>query len=161
MTSTNNKKPTYRNNFRRCKCFNLSPITQWIKVPLSLNLGITDTMLREVYGVIYKFSYVLIPRGSHDGTNKLRNWDMWGPFLMSLIFGIFINSMLFFQLQRFYTVYFTVLFCVFRWLCGYVQYKSTWRTDLLFSGRSHSWLLYVPTVCCCPRHAIHEANTVL
>jgi len=40
----------------------------------------------------YKFGYVLIPRSSGDGTNKLRNWDLWGPFFICLIFGLFINS---------------------------------------------------------------------
>jgi hypothetical protein len=40
----------------------------------------------------YKFGYVLIPRSSGDGTNRLRNWDLWGPFFICLIFGVFINS---------------------------------------------------------------------
>lgn len=51
-----------------------------------------QTFGREFHGVMYKFGYVLIPRASHDGTNKLRNWDLWGPFAMTLIFGLFINS---------------------------------------------------------------------
>lgn len=44
--------------------------------------------------MLYKFSYVLIPRAS-SGTKKLRNWDLWGPFFMCLIFGFFINSTIF------------------------------------------------------------------
>ena len=39
----------------------------------------------------YKFSYVLIPR-SDENSYKLRNWDLWGPFFMCLIYGIFISS---------------------------------------------------------------------
>lgn len=51
-----------------------------------------QTFGREFHGVMYKFMYVLIPRATHDGTNKLRNWDLWGPFAMTLIFGLLINS---------------------------------------------------------------------
>ncbi len=76
------------------------------------SVGISDTMMRELSGVIYKFTYVLIPRGSHDGTNKLRNWDMWGPFLMCLVFGLFINSKLL-SLTKDSTQFILLFFSVF------------------------------------------------
>lgn len=38
----------------------------------------------------YKFSFVLCPRSK--GADELRSWDLWGPFFMCLVFGLFINS---------------------------------------------------------------------
>lgn len=50
-----------------------------------------QTIGRELFDMLYKFSYVLVPRTS-KGLTKLRNWDLWGPFVMCLVFGLFINS---------------------------------------------------------------------
>ena len=60
--------------------------------------------------MIYKFGYVLIPRASADGTSKLRNWDLWGPFFICLIFGLFINSTPFIKIDssQFVLLFFTV-----------------------------------------------------
>jgi hypothetical protein len=38
-----------------------------------------------------KISYVLLPRNDINA-NKLRNWDLWGPFLMVVIFAFFVDS---------------------------------------------------------------------
>jgi hypothetical protein len=38
-----------------------------------------------------KISYVLLPRNDTN-SNKLRNWDLWGPFLMVVIFALFVDS---------------------------------------------------------------------
>ena len=58
-----------------------------------------------------KFSYVLIPR-SDEGANRLRNWDLWGPFFMCLIYGLFINSKisLIIDSSQFILLFFSVLF---------------------------------------------------
>jgi hypothetical protein len=38
----------------------------------------------------FHFSYVLCPRSR--GSDKLKNWDLWGPFFMCCILGVFING---------------------------------------------------------------------
>ena len=38
-----------------------------------------------------KLSYVLLPRNDAH-SNSLRNWDLWGPFLMVVIFAFFVDS---------------------------------------------------------------------
>ena len=71
---------------------NHRPIEDYEAIPLNtLDYGVTKTLGLELKDMLYKFSYVLIPRPS-SGTKKLRNWDLWGPFFMCLIFGFFINS---------------------------------------------------------------------
>lgn len=38
----------------------------------------------------YKFSVVLCP--TEKRMRRLKSWDLWGPFFMVLVFGVFINS---------------------------------------------------------------------
>lgn len=38
----------------------------------------------------FKFSYVICPRSK--GAQRLRNWDLWGPFFMCCVLGLFING---------------------------------------------------------------------
>jgi hypothetical protein len=38
----------------------------------------------------YRFVVVMCP--SEKMRSRLKSWDLWGPFFMVLIFGIFINS---------------------------------------------------------------------
>lgn len=66
----------------------------------TLDEGICDSLINEIKNVCIKFSYVLIPRGAEDGANKLKNWDLWGPFFLCLLFALFIDSK-FFTIVRF------------------------------------------------------------
>jgi hypothetical protein len=61
--------------------------------PNTLDDGLWRTLGRELASMFTKFSFALIPRTSTDSV-KLRNWDLWGPFFMCLIFGVFINGKL-------------------------------------------------------------------
>lgn len=38
-----------------------------------------------------KISYVLLPRNDSHAS-RLRNWDLWGPFFMIVLFAFFIDS---------------------------------------------------------------------
>lgn len=58
--------------------------------PNTIDDDVLDTLGRQFSAMGYKFSYVLCPRS--QGVEKLKNWDLWGPFFMCLVFGIFINS---------------------------------------------------------------------
>jgi hypothetical protein len=42
--------------------------------------------------VISKFFLVLFPVGAEEKVNYLKNWDLWGPFLMGIAFLLIIGS---------------------------------------------------------------------
>jgi len=42
--------------------------------------------------VVSKFCLVLFPVGAEEKVNYLRNWDLWGPFLMGVAFLLIIGS---------------------------------------------------------------------
>jgi hypothetical protein len=70
----------------------MRPVEDWEAIPANtLDDGICRTLYREMSSMFYKFGFVLVPRSS-KGSVKLRNWDLWGPFFMCLVFGLFINS---------------------------------------------------------------------
>lgn len=58
-----------------------------------------------------KFSYVLIPRSQDESPSYVRNWDLWGPFLMCLIFAFFIDSTPSLKLDT--TTFMALIFAVF------------------------------------------------
>ena len=58
----------------------------------TLDEGICDSLIGEVKAVCLKFSYVLVPKADPEKEKKLRNWDLWGPFFLALLFAFFIDS---------------------------------------------------------------------
>lgn len=42
--------------------------------------------------MISKFFLVLFPVGAEEKVNYLKNWDLWGPFLMGIAFLLIIGS---------------------------------------------------------------------
>lgn len=40
--------------------------------------------LRDLKKMYYKLEYVIIPRCSADSEKQLRDWDLWGPLLITL-----------------------------------------------------------------------------
>lgn len=55
---------------------------------------------------------MLIPRKQDNTSYRVRNWDLWGPFIMCLVFAFFIDSKnLNFILDT--TTFVTVIFSVF------------------------------------------------
>ena len=54
--------------------------------------GICNSLTRELKNICVKFSYVLVPRNLGENSQHLRNWDLWGPFLLCLIFAFFVDS---------------------------------------------------------------------
>ncbi len=58
-----------------------------------------------------KFSYVMIPRSQDNGSFRVRNWDLWGPFIMCLVFAFFIDSK--FELNIDSTTFMALIFSVF------------------------------------------------
>ena len=123
-----------------------------MKVILFINSKVSyrrqgDRCRQRLHGVFYKFGFVLIPRESHDGTNKLRNWDMWGPFLMCLVFGLFINSN-FLYIQRLNTVHVAFFLSFYRSFGCYLQYASPGWADLIFSVCFSPRILPFSALCC-------------
>ncbi|CAD8181686.1 unnamed protein product [Paramecium pentaurelia] len=54
----------------------------------TLDEPVTDTLLRDINMILYKLSYVIIPRMKETQGRKLRNWDLWGPLLLSLLLAM-------------------------------------------------------------------------
>lgn len=50
------------------------------------------TFCRQFKAVGYKFLIVLFPVEAEEKVNYLRNWDLWGPFLMGVTFLLIIGS---------------------------------------------------------------------
>lgn len=40
--------------------------------------------MRDLKKMYYKLEYVIIPRCSADSEKQLRDWDLWGPLLITL-----------------------------------------------------------------------------
>ena len=84
-----NEEDDDRQNFARIK----TPVEMMKQVPKnSLDQDICSSLADEMKGICVKFSYVLIPRSQDANSHHLRNWDLWGPFIMCLIFAFFIDS---------------------------------------------------------------------
>jgi hypothetical protein len=67
-----------------------------------------------------KISYVLLPRNDIHA-NKLRNWDLWGPFLMVFIFAFLLIVIIGYLLViRFITVNDVIFFYFYR--CVYCYF---------------------------------------
>lgn len=58
--------------------------------PNTIDDGVAESLFREFSSMAFHFSYVLCPRSR--GADKLKNWDLWGPFFMCSILGVFING---------------------------------------------------------------------
>jgi hypothetical protein len=58
--------------------------------PITLDDGICETFGRELESMAHRFSVVLCP--VERKIRSMKTWDLWGPFFMVLIFGVFINS---------------------------------------------------------------------
>ncbi|CAD8092961.1 unnamed protein product [Paramecium sonneborni] len=54
----------------------------------TLDEPVLDTLLRDINMILYKLSYVIIPRMKETQGRKLRNWDLWGPLLLSLLLAM-------------------------------------------------------------------------
>ncbi|CAD8162662.1 unnamed protein product [Paramecium octaurelia] len=54
----------------------------------TLDEPVMDTLLRDINMILYKLSYVIIPRMKETQGRKLRNWDLWGPLLLSLLLAM-------------------------------------------------------------------------
>ncbi len=71
----------------------LTPLQKLEKIPSNtLDQGICESISIELREMGYKFRCVLIPCVSPKEADRLKNWDFWGPFFMSLVFGLFVNS---------------------------------------------------------------------
>ena len=68
------------------------PCADYDSIPVNtMDFGLCHTICFEMQEMCFKFSFVLVPR-EERGSARLRNWDLWGPFLMCLFFGFFIKS---------------------------------------------------------------------
>ena len=54
---------------------------------------------------------MLIPRSQGEAPTYVRNWDLWGPFLMCLIFAFFIDSIIVITIDT--TTFMALIFAVF------------------------------------------------
>lgn len=73
------------------KFFHYRLITNFANIPPNtIDDGVCDALGREFVSMGYKFSFALWPWAK--GAENLKSWDLWGPFFMCLVFGIFINS---------------------------------------------------------------------
>jgi hypothetical protein len=72
-----------------------SPIEELSQIPESqLEEDVGSTFCNQFKGVAYKFWLVLFPVGAEQKVSYLRNWDLWGPFLMAVAFLLIIGSTL-------------------------------------------------------------------
>ena len=54
---------------------------------------------------------MLLPRSQTNASYYVRNWDLWGPFLMCLIFALFVDSKIWINLDS--TTFMVLFFAVF------------------------------------------------
>jgi hypothetical protein len=50
------------------------------------------TFCKELNGVVYKFWLTIFPRDNEENVNYLRNWDLWGPFIIGVLYILIIGS---------------------------------------------------------------------
>lgn len=54
----------------------------------TLNESICETIKRDLLRIWNKLSVVILPLTSKEKEKELRHWDLWGPFLFCLLFGL-------------------------------------------------------------------------
>ena len=70
-----------------------SPIEEIDQIPdNNIDEGAGVSFCRDFKSVCYKFWISIFPRNDEAGTNYLRNWDLWGLFLLGIIFILTVKS---------------------------------------------------------------------
>ena len=117
-----------------------SPIEEIGQIPDNLmEEEACTTFCKELKGVVYKFWLAIFPRDNEENVNYLRNWDLWGPFLIGVLFILIIGSN-------------PVLKQVMTSLCSYSQFffqvqvwsaliSDHWVDKLVTSNRYLCWAI--------------------
>jgi len=54
----------------------------------TLNESVWTTLQRDLVRIKNKLFVVIVPFTSKEKEKELRHWDLWGPFLFCLLFGM-------------------------------------------------------------------------
>ena len=57
----------------------------------TLDEPIRDTIMRDIKAIGEKMRYVMLPASRHDKMRGLRDWDLWGPFLLCIILSVVLS----------------------------------------------------------------------
>jgi hypothetical protein len=57
----------------------------------TLDEPIKTTIMRDLRAIGEKLRYVLLPGSRHDHMRGLRDWDLWGPFLLCMILSVLLS----------------------------------------------------------------------
>ena len=57
----------------------------------TLDEPIKTTVMRDLKAIGEKLKYVLLPGSRHDHMRGLRDWDLWGPFLLCMILSVLLS----------------------------------------------------------------------
>jgi len=57
----------------------------------TLDEPVMDTIKRDLKMIRYKLEYVLNPKARQEGAKELRDWDLWGPLILTLAFAFILS----------------------------------------------------------------------
>ncbi len=66
---------------------NITPTNQEIYVHNSLNESIMTSLMRDLNRIYAKLKVVILPVSSDAKNKELKQWDLWGPFIICLLLG--------------------------------------------------------------------------
>jgi len=58
----------------------------------TLDEPVRVTILRDLKAIGEKMKYVMLPGSRHDKMRGLRDWDLWGPFVLCVILSLILSA---------------------------------------------------------------------
>ena len=58
----------------------------------TLDEPIRTTVMRDLRAIGEKLKYVMLPASRHDKMKGLRDWDLWGPFLLCMLLSVLLSA---------------------------------------------------------------------
>jgi hypothetical protein len=81
----------------------------------TLDEPISTTLKRDLYTIINKVKFVIVPKMSERKIEELYNWDLWGPLLFCFLFSMALST----GNNNSETSIFVLVFIIF-WIGGFV-----------------------------------------
>lgn len=57
----------------------------------SLNESVWTSLSRDLGKIMFKLKIVVLPVNNEEKLKELKQWDLWGPFLICILLGIILN----------------------------------------------------------------------
>jgi protein YIPF6 len=58
----------------------------------TLDEPVSVTIMRDLKAIGEKIKYVMLPTSRHDKMRGLRDWDLWGPFILCIVLSLLLSS---------------------------------------------------------------------